>query len=629
MPRNQAGFPASDRGSNSVEEALSGRSEQEFQDLLRRLELALETSQIGVWEHNLTEEEVLWDLQMHKLYQTGRTDRKVSSSVWKNSIHPDDYERASAEFDRAIAEKGQYNSQFRIILPDGEVRYLRSRAHFFEGTDGEPAFIGAEWDVTDDVLINRELTAQKAVAEARAVALEQSRERIEHAADHDYLTGLPNRRYFDRRLAELHADPTVETIAVLHIDLDRFKQVNDKWGHAAGDTTLQSAAARISGATASCDMVARVGGDEFVAVLINVKDGDELQSIAEDMLWRLRRDIRFGHEQFQIGASIGAAWSTANTDRNLLAESDIALYHAKKLGRNRVEFFTPSLQADLLAERQLAEELRLALSRQEIVPFYQTQVDARTRRIIGLEALARWRHPEKGLLPPVAFLKIADEYGLTSEIDAAILNHVLADRNAWARQGLTPPRVAVNISGRRLGDPHLIERLSALEIPHHAIVFELIETIFLDDPDDILLANIEGIKKMGIDIEIDDFGSGHASLIGLVKLKPKRLKIDRQLVTAITISDDQRRLVGSIVEIARALGVEVIAEGVETEEHARLLARAGCDGLQGYAIGYPASFNDIAILLTSIQRPDLARAPSHSAGKAGSTGFVERQSAHS
>jgi diguanylate cyclase (GGDEF)-like protein len=622
-------FHASEGGSNSVEEAVSGRSEQEFQDLLRRLELALEASQIGVWEHNLNEQEVLWDPQMHKLYRTGRGDRKVPSAVWLNALHPDDVERAIAEFDSAFAEKGFYNSQFRIILPDGEVRYLRSRAHFYEGHDGEASFIGAEWDVTADVLLNRELTDQKAVAEARAIALEQSRARIEHAADHDYLTGLPNRRYFDRRLAELRADAAVKTLAVLHIDLDRFKQINDKWGHAAGDATLQNAAVRISGAIATDDMVARIGGDEFVVVLVNIDTADELRTIAEDILWRLRRDIRFGHDMLRVGASIGAAWSVVDGAGNLLAESDIALYQAKKLGRNRVEFFTPKLQSDLQAERQLAEELRLALIRHEIVPFYQIQVDARSRRIVGLEALARWWHPEKGLLAPTAFLKVAEEYGVTAEIDAAILNRALFDRATWALQGLTPPRIAVNISGSRLADPNLIERLQALNIPRHAIAFELIETIFLDDPDDKVLANIDAIKKMGIEIEIDDFGSGHASLIGLVKLKPKRLKIDRQLVTAITVSDEQRRLVGSIVEIARALSVEVIAEGVETEDHARLLARAGCDGLQGYAIGYPSSVNEIAVLLTSVQRPDLHGASGNSQGNAGPTGFVGRQSAHS
>ncbi|MBB6484028.1 EAL domain-containing protein [Rhizobium lusitanum] len=605
-------------------EVVSGRTEEEFQDLLRRLELALDASQIGVWQHNVDDKELLWDPQMHRLYGTGLQDRKVSSDVWMKALYPEDVEKALRDFQIALDARGFYNSQFRIVLPGGEVRYIRSRAHFYEDLDGAPSFIGAEWDVTADILLNRELTSQKAIAEARAVALEQSRTRIEYAADHDYLTGLPNRRYLDRRLAELRRDAVIETLAVLHIDIDGFKEINDKWGHAAGDATLQSAAARISAAITANDIVARVSGDEFVAVLVNVGSAERLAGIVNDILSRLRREVRFGNEMLRIGASIGVALSLTGNAANLLAESDVALFQAKKLGRNRAEFFTPELQADLHAERRLADELRLAPVLRQIEPFYQIQVDARSRRIVGLEALARWRHPEKGLLSPAAFLKVADEYGLTAEIDAAVLKRALADRATWVSRGLVPPRIAVNISGRRLADPDLIEGLEALKIPRHAIAFELVETIFLDDPDDRVLANIDGIKKMGIDIEIDDFGSGHASLIGLVKLKPKRLKIDRQLVTAVPVSDEQRRLVSSIVDIARALNVEVVAEGVETEEHARILAEIGCDELQGYAIGYPSPEAEVAALLKSAHAKSRSRSPV--AGHGRTTGSATRRS---
>jgi diguanylate cyclase (GGDEF)-like protein/PAS domain S-box-containing protein len=567
----------------------------------------MDASQIGVWEHNLDTNEILWDQQMHRLYGTGRKERKVASSVWMETIHPDDRERAMAEFDAAIAAKGPYDSQFRIVHPDGEVRHIHSKAHFFEGPGGVPSFIGAEWDVTSDVRLNRELADQRTVAEARAVALERSKARVEQAADHDYLTGLPNRRHFDRKMAELRDEPDSETLALLHIDLDRFKQINDKAGHAAGDAMLQCAAGRLLELISKRDFVARIGGDEFVVVLVNFGDLDALRAIAETILSRLRDGIPFSGDVLQTGVSMGVAWNLSGDAGNLLAESDLALYQAKKLGRNRAEFFTLKLQSDLQGERQLAEELKVALARGEIVPFYQIQVDARTRRIFGLEALARWQHPVHGLLAPGAFLKVADEYGLTADIDAAILDRALLDRAEWQGRGVVSPRIAVNISANRLGDPQLISGLLKLNIPRHAIVFELIETIFLDDSDDIVLSNIEQIKRMGIDVEIDDFGSGHASLIGLVKLRPKRLKIDRQLVFDITVSDEQRRLVASIVEIAKALNVEVIAEGVETEEHARLLARIGCDGLQGYALGYPSPAEEISALLRDRQTPDAVR----------------------
>lgn len=576
------------------------RSEHEFQDLLRRLELALDASGIGVWEHSIEQGGILWDAQMHRLYETGETERLVSPGIWSNAIHPDDREQAERDFEQAIAARGAYNSQFRIVLPSGEIRYLCSRAHFYVDAQGQPSFIGAEWDVTSDVLLNAELERQKMVAEARALALEESNARIEHVADHDYLTGLPNRRLLDKRLAELPADKSITTLAVLHLDLDQFKQINDSHGHAAGDAVLKAAALRITAAIPRGGTVARVGGDEFVIVLVNFTDLAELKLITEDLQRRLRKKIRFGQDMLQSGASIGVSWSSDRRARNLLAESDLALYQAKKLGRNRVEFFTRQLQDDLRSKRRLAEELKRALEHGEIVPYYQVQLDARTREITGFEALARWKHPEKGVLTPGVFLKIADEHGLAAEIDAAILKTVLEDRLFWLLRGVAVPRIAVNISAPRLADPALLDKLRKLDIPPGVVAFELVETIFLDDSDEKLLDHIGGIKKMGIDIEIDDFGSGHASLIGLVKLRPKRLKIDRQLVTEVVSSAEQRRVVSSIVEIAKALDVEVIAEGVETEAHAVVLAQLGCDSLQGYALGYPAPAAEIDRLLSSM-----------------------------
>ncbi|MBB4231869.1 putative bifunctional diguanylate cyclase/phosphodiesterase [Rhizobium mongolense] len=578
------------------------RSEQEFQDLLRRLELALDASQIGVWEHDVRTNQILWDAQMHRLYQTGETMRVLPTSFWFDAVHQEDRQRALQEFDEAIARRGAYNSEFRIILPNGEVRHLRSRAHFYVSEEGAPSFIGAEWDVTADVMLNAELKRQRQVAEARARALEESNARIEYAAEHDYLTGLPNRRLFDRRFAELHADKSISTLAILHLGLDQFKQINDSHGHAAGDAVLRAAALRMAAAVPGNSLVARVGGDEFVILLWNFAGVEELTRIAADVQQRLRKKIRFGQELLQSGTSIGISWSAGRRTRNLFTESDLALYQAKKLGVNRVEFFTRQLRDDLLGKRRLAEELKRGLERGEIVPYYQVQFDAKTRAISGLEALARWIHPERGVLSPAVFLKAADENGLSAEIDAAILKTALEDRRHWQDRGAAVPRIAVNISSARLFDPALLDSLRALAVPPGEFAFELVETIFLDDPDDKLLSNIDQIKQMSIDIEIDDFGSGHASLIGLARLRPKRLKLDRQLVTDIVESEEQRCVVSSIIDIAKALNVGVIAEGVETEGHAEALTQLGCDMLQGYALGYPMPAAEIGKLISPARR---------------------------
>ena len=283
---------------------------------------------------------------------------------------------------------------------------------------------------------------------------------------------------------------------------------------------------------------------------------------------------------------------------NLLAESDIALMRAKKSGRNRADFFSAQMKAQINSERRLADQFVRGLERGEFQPFYQAQVDARTRSIVGVEALARWYHPKRGLIGPAEFLSTAASLGMLDDLDAAILRQTLADRKTWARSGVRPPRVAVNVSAARLSDPSLINNLKGLDIEPGSLSFELLETIFLDDLEDGMLANVSALKAMSIDVEVDDFGSGHASIIGLMKLKPRRLKIDRRLVMPITTSREQKRLLRSIVDIAKALGIEVVAEGVETQEHAKLLTRLGCDVLQGYAIAYPASAADMLMALS-------------------------------
>jgi diguanylate cyclase len=593
------------REDSSVENTMkAARSEQEFQNILRRLELALDASRIGVWEHDTQKDEVVWDLQMHRLYGTGRTQKRVKAELWTNAVHPDDREQAQLDFAEAIKRKGTYSSEYRIVLPDGELRYLRSRAHCFE-QDGNITFIGVEWDVTADVLLARELQRQKAIAEARAVALEASTRRIEYAAEHDYLTGLPNRRFFDRRLAELAEHTGLEKLAILHIGLDRFKQINDTAGHAVGDNVLKSSASRIVAAVPN-SFIARVSGDEFAVLIANFASLENVKTRAERLAQQLKQSVWHNDEVLRTGASIGVASASGKNIANLLAEADIALHRAKKLGRGRVEVFSAQLKAQLNNERRVAKQFTRGLEKGEFVPFYQAQVDARTRRIVGLEALARWRHPKRGLLLPGEFIDVAGGLGMLDDLDAAILKAALKDRQAWMRQGVRVPRIAVNVSAARLSDPLLIDELLQLNVEPDTLSFELLETIFLDDSEEGVLSNVAALKDMRIDIEIDDFGSGHASIIGLMKVKPRRLKIDRRLVFPITTSREQKRLLRSIVDIAKALDIEVVAEGVETLEHAKLLTRLGCDILQGYAIAYPVSGPETLAGLIEMQDNELA-----------------------
>jgi len=313
--------------------------------------------------------------------------------------------------------------------------------------------------------------------------------------------------------------------------------------------------------------------------------------------------VPYETHQCRFGVAIGVAVDEANriAPRDMLVNADIALYRAKGSGRDRYEFFTDALQSEIHSNKHLADQLLEAVERKEFLPFYQPQYDARTMKLAGVEALARWRHPTRGLLPPSEFLRMAEDLNLMATIDRQIMEKALADFRCWQEQGLAIPRLSVNVSARRIRDGELIEGLSGLDIPRGVLAFELVESIFLDEQDELLAWNVKKIKDLGIEIEIDDFGTGYASIVGLQKLMPARLKIDRQLTMPIVSSAAQRKMFSSIIEIGKSLGIEIVAEGVETMAHAMILQTLGCDYLQGYALARPMPAEKIA---------EIARQPS-------------------
>ncbi|RWA73349.1 MAG: EAL domain-containing protein [Mesorhizobium sp.] len=566
---------------------LFGERQENYAELRRlsqRLELALDASGIGVWEHDLTTNQLVWDDRVNEIYGKPADGKPRGNEDWERTIHPDDLERARRDFDAAAATRGRYSSQYRLLLPDGTTRHVRARATFLQDSGDTPKMVGAEWDVTSDVLLNENLMRERQLSESKNTELEATKARIEHVALHDSLTGLPNRRYLDEMLAE---GGTVDgRTALLHLDLDRFKHINDTLGHAAGDAMLMHASGVIKAMAGTSDFVARIGGDEFV-VVSHGRGDDQLAAFADRIIEEMRQPVDYQGHQCRFGVSIGIAANRGVDAKQLLVNADLALYRAKSRGRNRYEFFNEELQSEIVRTKQTADEILGGLERNEFVAYYQPQFDAKTLEIVGVEALSRWRHPRRGILAPDIFLNVAEELNVVSLIDRTVLEQALENFERWSLDGLTIPRVSVNVSARRLEDKDLISGLRELAIKEGTVSFELVESIFLDENDDLVAWNIEHIKELGIDIEIDDFGTGYASVVSLLKLQPRRLKIDRQLVTPITGSGAQRRLVSSIIEIGKSLGIGVVAEGVETMEHARILKELGCDILQGYAFGRP------------------------------------------
>jgi len=483
--------------------------------------------------------------------------------------------------------------------------------------------VGFRIDLTELVRQRREIERQSRVL---AAAIEQSETR----ARTDALTGLANRRGLDLHLRGLmlerastvassrDAHPAEQErrvpeaggqMAVLHVDLDRFKQINDMFGHAAGDHVLCAVAGILRRAVRPTDCVARLGGDEF-AVVLRAGDAEAAaQETAGRIIAACAEPVVFEERVCRYGCSVGIAVAADGAVDTLTEDADIALYEAKRGGRNRAALFTPALRAAAQERKTLADDLLRGLAAGELVVHFHPQVEAATGRLHGVEALARWQHPVRGLLMPGTFLPIADDLGLTSEIDARVLRQSLGVISALAAEGVVVPKVSVNASYRRLASEQLRAEIRAMTPPPCRLAFELLETIAFDEQNDAFFWTLDALREQGIEIELDDFGSGHASITTLLRLRPGRIKIDRQLVAALGSEVPEAEvLISAICDMARAMDIRLTAEGVETEDQAATLRRLGCDVLQGFLFARPLAAEALRAWISA--RQDAGAVPS-------------------
>ena len=589
-PMFWVGYLMKDRHRHII--ALQDR-EDRLETVSQRLQLALDASKVGVWEYDSETRELSWDARMRALYNVPAHRNICGYDDWRAALHPGDLEDAERVFATAIEAEKPYITEFRVLTPDGGVRHIRAHGMTYRTSSGTKRIVGANWDVTEDTLLQAELLQAKLTAEAQNRALEEARLVMEHNSLHDALTRLPNRRFLDQQLA-LSGNGDGRPLTLLHIDLDRFKDINDTLGHAAGDKVLKHAAGVLRAHIPAEDFIARIGGDEFVLLSRRNPDEADFTGLSARLIEAISEPMTIEGHDCRIGASIGIATrnDADDTPEQLLVNADIALYEAKRRGRNRVETFNDELRLHTVEIKRLSDEILRGLERGEFHPFFQPQFDAKTLEIVGVEALARWEHPTRGFIAPDAFLPVAESLNVVARIDETILDQALFQAARWEGQGLGIPRVSVNVSCQRLRDENLICKLKAMNIRPGALTFELLESISFDTADDGLRQAIEEIKALGIDIEIDDFGTGHASIISLLELSPKRLKIDRRLVQPLLESTDQQSLVRSIIDIGRVRDIETVAEGVETLDHAELLRSLGCHTLQGYAFAKPMAADD-------------------------------------
>ncbi|MHB1189098.1 putative bifunctional diguanylate cyclase/phosphodiesterase [Thiobacillus sp.] len=462
---------------------------------------------------------------------------------------------------------------------------------------------------SDDHLVrlqqaNEHLVIAALETQKLAEQIQTAKVELDHLVHHDALTDLPNRTLLQDQLGQAIelARRQSRQLAVLFMDLDQFKRINESLGHAVGDQLLQSVGRRLAGCVRPSDTISRQGGDEFVLLLPHIEHAEDAALSAQNMLAALEPPHLIAEHNLYIGASIGISIypGDGKDAETLIKNADTAMYHAKESGRNNYKFFEPGMNARAVQRQAIEASLRLALERQEFVLHYQPKINLRSGRTVGVEALIRWEHPQRGQLSPAQFVPIAEDSGLILPIGRWVLREACRQARAWQDAGLPPITVAINTSAPEFHAENFLENLrTTLEETHlepRYLELELTESVLMRDAestDALLLA----LADLGVKLAVDDFGTGYSSLSYLRKYPIDTLKIDQSFVNRMTSHPDDAAIVSAVISMAKALRLHVIAEGVETAEQVAFLLAQHCDEAQGYFYGRPVAAEALAPLL--------------------------------
>jgi len=430
--------------------------------------------------------------------------------------------------------------------------------------------------------------------------------RMAYLAKHDSLTDLPNRILLKDRLIHTMAlaHRHQQSMAVLFLDVDRFKNINDSLGHAMGDLLLQSVAQRLVACVRSSDTVSRQGGDEFVVLLSEASNAQDAGISAQKMLIAVSKPHKIDQHDVSVTASIGiATYPDDGTEaETLMKHADFALLHAKDSGRNNYQFFKPDMNVRALERQSLETGLRHALERHEFALHYQPEINLETGAIVGVEALIRWRHPERGLVPPKQFIPVAEECGFIVPISQWVLREGCRQARAWQDAGFAPISIAINISAVELRGKDFVAEVQATlaetGLDPRCLVLELTETFLMQDSPHTL-AVLQVLKDLGVHLALDDFGTGYSSLSYLRRFPIDTLKIDRSFVSNLTTDDNDASIVSAVINMGKSLHMRVVAEGVETREQLQFLREHGCPEGQGYYFSHPVVAAEFTQLLAT------------------------------
>jgi len=546
---------------------------------VERRALALTGAGDMIWDWDVSADKVFTSPETETLLGLRRGTLEGPAARWLDVLHPLDRDRFRAALDNVLEQRrGRLVQDFRLRTPDGHYLWFALKARPVVGSDGEVVrLVGTLSDVTE---------------------FKNAEERLLHDAVHDNLTGLPNRELFVDRiesvLALSKADEAIKPTIIV-IDLDRFKQVNDSVGIAVGDSILLTLARRLGRLLKPQDTLARLAGDQFALILLSEKEADRIVAFAETLRRALRAPITFNDREIFLTASMGIALSDGQPHRTeeVLKDAELAMYHAKRIGGDRMEVFKPSMRARKTDRLTLESDLRRALEREEITILYQPIVRLDDRSVAGFEALARWDHPKMGRMSPSDFIAIAEEIGLIVDLGLFVLEHTSRQLGNWQRsvRHREPIFASVNVSSRQLLRQDLIHDLRTViarsGLARGSLKLELTESLVMENPEHAAQM-LTRIKELGAGLALDDFGTGHSSLSYLQRFPFDTIKIDQSFVRAS--SKGQRPVIlRSIIALAHDLGMEVVAEGAETDSDAVELYQLGCEYAQGYVFGEPMS----------------------------------------
>jgi diguanylate cyclase (GGDEF)-like protein/PAS domain S-box-containing protein len=546
---------------------------------VERRALALTGAGDMIWDWDVSADKVFTSPETEQLLGLKRGTLEGPAAHWLQVLHPSDRDRFRASLDGVLEQRrGRLVQDFRLRTPDGHYLWFTLKARPVVGSDGEVVrLVGTLTDVTE---------------------FKTAEERLLHDAVHDNLTGLPNRQLFLDRLEAVlgltKADSAIRPTVVV-IDLDRFKQVNDSVGIAVGDSILLTLARRLGRLLKPQDTLARLAGDQFAVILLSEREAARIIAFAETLRKALRAPIAFNDREIVLTASIGLALADSQPHRTeeVLKDAELAMYHAKRIGGDRIEVFKPAMRARKTDRLTLESELRRALEREEITVLYQPIIRLEDRAVAGFEALARWDHPKMGRMSPADFISIAEEIGLIVELGLFVLERTARQLSVWQRSARTrePLFASVNVSSRQLLRHDLIHDLrSVLQrsgLARGTLKLELTESLIMENPEHAAQM-LQRIRELGAGLALDDFGTGHSSLAYLQRFPFDTIKIDQSFVR--TTSKGKRPVIlRSIIALAHDLGMQVVAEGAETDSDAVELYQLGCEYAQGFVFGEPIS----------------------------------------